>query len=71
MATVADLAGIGTLDPPLTKQNRTNAGDPNGTLTPQFSGEIILDTTGKKLWQAQTLLNSGWVEFAAATYTGM
>ena len=73
MATVANLGDAGdfsVIDPPLTKQNRSNAGDPNGSLTPIFSGEIVLDTTNKKLWQAQTLLNSGWVEIFIGTYQG-
>jgi len=62
MAIVADLSGIATLDKPLTTENRSNAGTPLASVTPQFAGEIILDTTNGKLYQAQTLLNSGWGE---------
>ncbi|MCI0557525.1 MAG: hypothetical protein MN733_03440 [Nitrososphaera sp.] len=69
MPTVVNKAEPGTpLDKPLTKHNRTNAGDPNGSLTPQYSGEIVLDTTNKKLWQAQTLLNTDWVTFNVGPY---
>lgn len=62
MAIVADRAGVGTLDKPLTKHNRENAGNPNGVLTPQYSGEIILDTTNAVLYQAQDLSNDSWVQ---------
>lgn len=41
--------------------NRNNAGEPNGSLTPAFSGEIVLDTTGNCLWKAMTLSNTSWV----------
>lgn len=61
MATVPDKAGIGTLDKSLVKHNRTTDADPNGTLTPEFSGEIVLDTTNKVLWQAQGTENNTWV----------
>jgi len=62
MAIVTDRAGVATLDKPLTSENRSNAGTPLASVTPQYAGEIILDTTNGKLYQAQTLLNSGWVE---------
>lgn len=41
--------------------NRTNAGEPNGSLTPAFAGEIILDTTNNCLWKAITPANDSWV----------
>jgi len=41
--------------------NRVNAGEPNTTLTPQFAGEIVLDTAGNCLWKAITLANNSWV----------
>lgn len=62
MATVPDKAGVGTLDKTLVKHNRTNAGSPAGVLTPQYSGEIVLDTTNNVLWQAQGLANDTWVQ---------
>lgn len=48
-------------DRPYETHNRVNAGDPNGTLTPQYSGEIVLDTTTKCLWKAQGTANNTWV----------
>lgn len=68
MATVANkdggwVAGANrTTDYTLVSANRENGGDPNGVLTPLFSGEIILDTSTKKLWQAQDQTNDSWVE---------
>lgn len=62
MAIVVNKAlGGGPIDPPLCTHNRSNAGEPNGALTPAFVGEIVLDTTNNRRWQAKTLLNSGWV----------
>lgn len=65
MAIVANLRDGGSVavDRRYTTPNRSNAGDPNGSVTPGYQGEIILDTTTKKLWKAQTLLNTGWTEF--------
>ena len=64
MATVPNKADFGDpLDPALTKHNRVTAAAPNGALTPLFSGEIVLDTTSKQLWQAQSLANNSWVYF--------
>lgn len=69
MATTVDLSGnrVG-VDYKLTSYNRTNAGDPNGSVTPLFSGEIILDTTNKKMWQAQGIANNTYVEIFPNTY---
>ena len=61
MAIVADLSGNGPTDRPYCTHNRSNAGNPNAALTPQYVGEIVLDTTNNDRWQAKTLLNSGWV----------
>lgn len=63
MATVANKARVESLDNPWCSQNRTNAGDPNGSLTPSYVGELVLDTTNKKMWQAQTSANTGWVTY--------
>lgn len=41
--------------------NRTTGADPNGVLTPQFIGEIVLDTANKKLWKAEGAANNTWV----------
>jgi len=48
-------------DAPWSFQNRLNAGNPNGTLTPAFAGEIIEDTTGHALWKAMSAANNTWV----------
>jgi hypothetical protein len=62
MATVRNLGNaFEPLDPPLCLQNRTNAGEPNGSIVPQFSGEIILDTTNNNLWKAVGVANNTWV----------
>lgn len=64
MATVPNKADFAApIDEPLTKHNRTVAADPNGSVTPLFSGEIVLDTTSKQLWQAQDLSNTSWVTY--------
>ena len=69
MATVRDLSGNAAnaittnngVDPSYENANRTNAGEPNGSITPQYAGERILDTTNNCLWQALTLTNTSWV----------
>ena len=61
MAIVADKSGNNPLDKSFTKYNRTNAGEPNGSVTPQFAGEIVLDTTNNVLWKAMGIANSAWV----------
>jgi hypothetical protein len=74
MATVANLGDAGdfsVVDPHLCDPNRVTGADPNGALTPAFAGEIVLDTTNKKLWQAQDLTNTHWVEFRTGMYTGI
>lgn len=65
MAIVANKAGTTPIDPPLCTHNRSNAGEPNGALTPAFVGEIVLDTTNNRRWKARTLLNSGWTPIDA------
>jgi hypothetical protein len=69
MATVTNKADSGAIvDKTLVAHNRTNAGDPNGALTPMFSGEIVLDTITKVLWQAQSLTNTSWVQTVPGMY---
>lgn len=41
--------------------NRTNAGEPNASITPLFVGEMILDTTNNILWKSLSMANSSWV----------
>lgn len=65
MAIVRNGDGQGPTDKSFTSYNRTNAGEPNGTLTPQFSGEIVLDTTNNALWKAEGLASNTWVALTA------
>ena len=65
MAIVADLSGNNEIDKPWTTYNRTNAGEPNGSITPQYAGEIILDTTNNALWKAMGIANTTWVALTA------
>lgn len=41
--------------------SRTNAGEPNASITPAFAGEIVLDTTNNCLWKAMGIANNTWV----------
>jgi len=50
------------IDTPFDQYNRTNAGDPTGSVTPQYAGERILDTTNGTLYQALGTANSTWVQ---------
>jgi hypothetical protein len=69
MATVVNLAGTGgPLDYSYASVNRTTAADPNGALTPLFSGEIVLATTPKALYQAQGEANNTWVTIQPDAY---
>lgn len=61
MAIVMNKATGFTEDKSFCTPNRTNAGEPNGSLTPQYAGEIVLDTTGNALWVAITTANNSWV----------
>lgn len=61
MAIVPNLAGTTPIDKSFVFRNRTNAGEPNGALTPQFAGEIVLDTTNNALWKSIDTTNTSWV----------
>lgn len=68
MAIVANAALAGAPNPggtntdkPYNSYNRTNAGEPNASLTPQYAGEIVLDTTNNCLWKALGVANTTWV----------
>lgn len=62
MATVKNLNNVNPIvDPEYCTYNRTNAGEPNGSLTPEFVGELVLDTTNNILWKALSSANSSWV----------
>lgn len=62
---MAIVPNLGNLAWPVDKSycypNRSNAGEPNASLTPQYAGEIVLDTTGNCLWKAISLANNSWV----------
>ena len=66
MAIVQDKSGSNPKDVPYTTYNRIVAADPNGTTTPAYAGEIVLDTTTKKLWKAMNVVNNSWVTFTNA-----
>lgn len=61
MAIVANKNGTEPLDKSFCFYNRTNAGEPNGVLTPAFAGEIVLDTNNNCLWRAVGVTNNTWV----------
>ena len=61
MARVANLAGSTPTDKSYVHYNRVNAGEPNGSVTPEFAGEIVLDTTNNALWKAMGVANNTWV----------
>lgn len=49
------------VDRALASVNRNVAANPIGVTTPGYTGEMILDTTTGQLWEAASLLNTGWV----------
>lgn len=61
MAITADLSGNNPTDKSFNSINRSNAGEPNGSLTPQFAGELVLDTTNNRVWKAVGVTNTSWV----------
>jgi len=61
MAIVPDRAGITQLDVPWTTWNRKIAAEPNGSVLPQYAGEIVIDTTNNVLWKAMGVTNDVWV----------
>lgn len=71
MAIVANLADDGGPIPNYTNatdrkyctHSRSNAGTPNGSLTPAFLGELVLDTTSMTRWKAVGAANTDWVPF--------
>lgn len=67
MAIVANKADPGyPIDRNYCSYNRTNAGEPNGSITPQYVDEMILDTTNNILWKALSTANSSWVALTSA-----
>lgn len=77
MAIVADLSGNSPVsfqmakaaaardtDYKLESVNRTRAGTPIGNFTPQYSGEMVRDSTNRLLWVAVGTTNADWVPAA-------
>lgn len=62
MTFTADLSTNVPTDKPFDQYNRSNAGDPTGSVTPQYAGERMLDTTNGTLYQALGTLSSSWVQ---------
>lgn len=64
MATVKDLSGNSPIgndtDPEYDRQNTTNAGDPVGSVTPNYVGEILHDTTNNVMYRAIGTANTDW-----------
>lgn len=67
MATVKDLSGnipVVQFDRKLTTVNRANAGDPVGSLTPQYTGEIVFDSTNELVYRGLNTdgsTNASWI----------
>jgi len=62
MTWVIDKSGANPTDKPFDQYNRTNAGSPLGSVTPQYAGERVLDTTNGVLYEALGVTNSTWVQ---------
>lgn len=66
MAWVMNKAHPGdVLDKPYKHYNRTNAGDPQAAVTPQYAGERILDITNGVQYQSLGKTNDTWVDCGA------
>lgn len=50
----------GLADSSYETHKRSNAGTPNGVLTPLIVGEIVWDTTNKVRWRAVAATNADW-----------
>lgn len=51
----------GITDQPWCSPNRNVTQEPNGVTTPEYAGEIVLDTAGNCLWKATGTANNSWV----------
>jgi hypothetical protein len=66
MTIVVDKSGnTGPADGSYYTHKRSNAGTPNGAVTPLFAGEIVWDTTNKVRWKAVGITNADWTPMAA------
>jgi hypothetical protein len=56
----ASMAGVAT-DNKLSEPNRSNNGTPIAALTPQYPGELVLDTSNLQVWRAFGTTNTDWM----------
>lgn len=59
---VHDLSGNNPMSAPFDQYNRTNDGDPTGTITPAFAGERLLDTVNGILYEALNPEANSWTQ---------
>ena len=57
--------GHPAIDRPYCTYNRIVAAPPPGITTPEYAGEIVLDSAGAGLWKAEGTGNTSWVPFSA------
>lgn len=64
MAIVKDASGNSPIgektDNELDRQNVVNAGDPVGSVTPNYVGELLHDTTNNVMYRAIGSANTDW-----------
>lgn len=46
------------------KPNRTNAGSPSGSLTPEYPGELVYDTTNSVFYKAIGTAATDWQQIS-------
>lgn len=61
MPVLVDLSGNNPRTGLLSTPNRSNAGSPVSALTPQFPGELVVDTTNRLLWRACGTTTTDWM----------
>lgn len=61
MATVQERSRNTPLDKKYAHPNRNNAGTPIGSLTPEYTNELILDTTNQRYYKAIGRTNNDWL----------
>jgi hypothetical protein len=70
MAIVKNNAGFATAeDKSFCVPSVEGSGNPNSTVTPQFAGQIYLDTTQNVRWRAVDKTNDSWVAMEAEVVT--
>jgi len=65
MAIVPDASGNspigGAIDQRLSSPNRTVTQDPNGAVTPGYTGEIVVDTVNEITYRSRGTANTDWI----------